>query len=312
MKFIRGLHNLHTFNGGSVCTIGAFDGVHLGHKAVIKDLCRHAHKMSLPSVVLILEPLPREFFNPVEAPPRLSSVYEKCKLLRQQGIDYLVCIRFTQALSEVTPEEFIENVFVNRLGMRYMVVGDDLRFGHKQRGDFTLLSQLGNRYGFGVAQASSLSLMDERASSTRIRRALQNSDFSLAEKILGRIYSMEGKVLRGASLGRRLGFPTANIALHRHCAALSGVYVVEVGCPHWQKTRMGVANIGVRPTLQKQQKAILEVHILNEKEDLDLYGTRLQVFFKHKLREEQRFDSVELLKEQIAQDVAQAKLYLQH
>lgn len=307
MEFIRGLCNLRAHHRGSVCTIGAFDGVHLGHQQVLRHLRHRARDHGTHSVVLTLEPLPREFFAPTQAPPRICDVREKCSLLREQGVDCLLCVRFNESLSKVPAEDFITSVFVDKLGIRHIVVGDDLRFGHKQRGDFALLMRLGEHHGFTVERMPTWMLDGARASSTRVRKALEQADFALAERLLGRPYSITGKVVHGKHLGSKLGFPTANISLHRYRSALSGVYAVEVFGPGWDKPHPAVANVGVRPTVSDMNKVFLEVHVLDC--DENLYHRRLTVRFAHKLRDEQRFESLDALKERIREDVLTARAY---
>lgn len=303
MELIRGLHNLRSQHKPCVLTIGAFDGVHLGHQQVLQRLIAKAKHLSVPSTIIVLEPLPREFFAPAGAPPRLMSFREKFSALRSVGMDRILRVRFTQSLSEVSALDFIEDIFVGKLGVRYMVVGDDLRFGHDREGDFQLLRKLGQKHDFQVEASDTFTIDGERVSSTRIRAALLNDDFELAQKLLGKPYEISGKVIYGMQAGRTLGAPTANMELHRYRAALAGVYAVEVagidGTLH-----KGVANVGTRPTMGDLVKAILEVHVLNFKGNL--YGKNLQVRFIKKLRDEQKFDSIEILKTQIHKDINRA------
>jgi riboflavin kinase/FMN adenylyltransferase len=305
MEFIRGLCNLRPSQKVSVCTIGAFDGVHLGHQQVLRQLCRSARKHKAESVVLTFDPLPREFFALEQAPPRICNIHDKSSMLRAHGVDRLLCVRFNAQLSKVPAADFIIDVFVNRLNMRCMVVGDDLRFGHQQQGDFNLLNKLGEDHQFTVERASTYKLDGSRVSSTRIRKTLAKADFGLAEQLLGYPYNISGKVVKGRCLGRELGFPTANIALHHYRCALSGVYAVEVTHRDWPEALPAVANIGVRPTLSRLNKVFLETHILDY--DGDLYNQRLKVRFVRKLRAERRFESVEALRAQISKDVKMAR-----
>ena len=305
MEFIRGLSNLRPSQKHSVCTIGAFDGVHKGHQQVLQLLCQRAREYNADSVVLTFEPLPREFFAPDQAPARICNIHDKRDMLRSQGIDRLLCVRFNTKLSKMSAEDFIMSVFVKGLAMRYMVVGDDLRFGHQQQGDFDLLNDLGKHNQFNVERMPTYQLDGQRVSSTRVRETLRKADFALAEQLLGYPYSISGKVVRGRCMGRQLGFPTANIALHHYQCPLSGVYVVEVTDAHWKHPHPAIANIGVRPTLSKARKVFLETHVLDC--DEDLYHRRLKVRFLRKLREERQFESVEALKKQIAQDVNVAR-----
>ena len=303
MELIRGLHNIRERHKGCVATIGAFDGVHLGHQAVLARLKDKAKALKLPSLVITLEPLPREYFAPKESPARLMSFREKAKAMEAQGIDRLLRIHFDKTLSEVSAEDFITGIFCKQLAIKYMIVGDDLRFGHERRGDFSLLERMGKALGFDVAATDTLNISGERASSTRIRQTLEQADFKLAEQLLGRPYSISGKVIYGKQLGRQLGAPTANLMLHRIKAAMSGVYAVKVDLEG--ETLKGVANVGTRPTVDDGLEAILEVHLLNFSRNI--YGKHLNVVFLEKLREEKKFDSLDALKAAIHQDILKAK-----
>lgn len=305
MELIRGLHNIRPRHRGCVATIGAFDGVHRGHQAVLNRLKEKAQEMGLPSLVITLEPLPREYFALKTSPARVMSFREKYAALKEQGIDRVLRVHFNRELSEVSAEDFITDIFHDKLDIKYMVVGDDLRFGHERRGDFTLLKRMGEQLGFQVSDTRTLMGEGDRVSSTRIRQALQVADFALAEELLGRPYSITGKVVYGQQLGRTLNVPTANLQLHRAKAALSGVYTVEAKLG--DKTYHGVANIGTRPTINDGLKARLEVHLLDFSGDI--YGKTLQVVFRSKLRDEQKFASLDALKAAIYSDIAAARQF---
>lgn len=307
MELIRGLHNIRPRHSGCVATIGAFDGVHQGHQAVIQRLKEKSAELGLPSLVITLEPLPREYFAPEQAPARLMSFREKAVALREQGVDRVLRVRFDQELSEVPAEAFIEDIFHRQLGIKYMIVGDDLRFGHERRGDVQLLRRMGAELGFEVSDTETVSVDDERASSTRIRTALESGDFALAERLLGRPYAITGKVVYGKQLGRMLGAPTANLQLHRIKSALSGVYAVEVKLG--EETLHGVANVGSRPTIDHGLTAILEVHLLNFSRDI--YGKTLDVVFRKKLRDEKKFASLDELKAAIHNDIDTAQQFFE-
>lgn len=308
MELIRGLHNLRPRHTPCVATIGAFDGVHFGHQAILRQLLDKGAELGLPATVIVLEPLPGEYFAPTKAPARLMSFREKFIAFRDFGIDRVFRIPFTQTLSEVSAVDFIENVFVAGLGIKYVVVGDDLRFGHEREGDFALLQRLGKKHDFDVEDTDTVTIEGERVSSTRIRAALRAADFELAERLSGRPYVITGKVVYGQQLGRQLGSPTANLELHRHSAALSGVYAVEVlglnGDP-----KPGVANVGSRPTVDDSVKALLEVHLLNFEHNI--YGKTIHVRFKKKIREEIKFANVEELKKNIQADIQIAYDYFE-
>ncbi len=308
MELIRGLHNLRPRHRGCVATIGAFDGVHNGHRAVLGHLLDKAAELQLPSVVILFEPLPREYFAPREAPSRLMSFREKLTALRELGADRVLRVRFDESLQSMSAQEFIDKIFVDGLGVRYIVVGDDLRFGRGREGDFDLMTEQGKRYGYETMHTATLGVSGTRVSSTRIRQALEAADFGLAEELLGRPYSMTGKVVYGDQRGRTLGVPTANLQLHRLRSPLAGVYVASVDLPGTSGLP-AVANVGTRPTVGEGFRANLEVHLLDF-EGL-LYGKSLTVTFLEKLREEQKFDSLELLKEQIHKDIARGREFFE-
>ncbi len=293
---------------GCVATIGAFDGVHLGHQAVINQLLEKSAELALPSVVIVFEPLPREYFAPLNAPARLSSFREKFEALAALGVDKILRIRFTEHLQTMTAQDFIDTIFVEGLAVAHVVLGDDFRFGNDREGDFQLLAAQGERYGFDVEPTATCMFGGERVSSTRIREALDVADFELAEDLLGRPFSITGKVVYGRQLGRSLGFPTANLELHRLRAPLSGVHAVEVSGAGLSCAR-GVANVGTRPTVNESIKANLEVHLLDR--ELDLYGKRIEVIFRYKMREEMKFDSIDELTKNIARDVENARTWFE-
>ena len=304
MELIRGLHNMRPRHRGCVATIGAFDGVHSGHRAVLRHLLEKAAELALPSVVILFEPLPREYFAPLEAPSRLMSFREKFLELGKLGIDRVLRVRFDASVQNMTAEVFIQRIFVDGLGVKYIVVGDDQRFGRDREGDFALLTRLGERCGYQTMLTATLGMSGDRVSSTRIRRALESADFQLAEQLLGRPYSMIGKVVYGDRRGRALGTPTANLQLHRLRSPLSGVYLVEVeGLA--RRALPGVANVGVRPTVGDSLRANLEVHVLDI--DEQLYGKTLTTVFLKKIREEVKFPSLDALREQIDRDKVQAR-----
>ena len=300
MELIRGLHNLRPKHRGCVATIGAFDGVHLGHQAVIRHLLDKAQELALPSVVIVFEPLPREYFSPLQAPARIMSFWEKCRALERQGVDRVLRIRFNERLREMSAQQFVDDIFVAGLGVRYVVLGDDFRFGNDRQGDVKFIQEQGRRYGYDAGPTPTCSLDGERISSTRIREALESADFVQAQRLLGRPYSISGKVIYGRQLGRTIGTPTANLELRRLRAPLSGVYAVEVSGGGLDQAQ-GVANVGVRPTVDDSIKANLEVHLLDR--EIELYGQHIEVTFRHKLREEHKFGSVEELRENIARDI---------
>jgi riboflavin kinase/FMN adenylyltransferase len=304
MELIRGLHNLRPRHRGCVATIGAFDGLHHGHRAVLGHLLEKASELDLPSVVILFEPLPREYLAPREAPARLMSFREQFQALAALGVDRVLRIRFDESLRTMSAVDFITRVFVEGLDARYIVAGDDLRFGRDRQGDFALMQAQGHKFGFETMHTDTLGLSGERVSSTRIREALESADFALAEELLGRPYSITGKVVYGDQRGRQLGAPTANMELNRLRAPLSGVYLVEVAGVADQPLP-GVANVGTRPTVGENFRANLEVHLLDFAGEL--YGRRLTVTFLGKIREEQKFDSLEALQQHIHKDIARGR-----
>ncbi|MEH6582009.1 MAG: bifunctional riboflavin kinase/FAD synthetase [Halioglobus sp.] len=306
MELIRGLHNLRPRHRGCVATMGAFDGVHLGHQAVIRHLLDKSAEYNLPSVVIVFEPLPREYFSPLEAPARLMSFREKFLALETLGVDRILRIRFTEHLQTMSAQEFIDDIFVAGLDARYIVLGDDFRFGNDREGDLPLMQEQGRRYGFEAVPTATHASDDERVSSTRIRESLAAANFSEAEKLLGRPFSISGKVVFGRQLGRTLGTPTANLELHRLRAPLKGVYAVSVSGPGMDRVP-GVANVGTRPTVNDSIKANLEVHLLDW--DQDIYGKTIEVTFYHKLRDEKKFASVDELRDNISIDKEQARAW---
>ena len=306
MELIRGLHNLRPRHRGCVATIGAFDGVHLGHQAVMNHLKTKAVELNLPSTVIVFEPLPREFFSPIKAPARIMSFREKFQAMRQLGVDRLLRIHFNEELRGMSAQRFVEDVFVAGLGVRYVVLGDDFRFGNDRQGDVRFIQQQGEIHGYAAGPTPTQEWQGDRVSSTRIRQALEAADFDRAEKMLGRPYTISGKVIYGRQLGQTIGTPTANLELRRLRAPLAGVYAVEVSGAGLDRA-LGVANVGVRPTVDDSIKANLEVHLLDR--NIELYGQHIEVCFRHKLRDEKKFDSVDDLKLNIASDIENTRAW---
>jgi len=305
MELIHGLHNLRSRHRGCVATIGNFDGVHLGHQAVLGQLAERGAELGLPTVVVTFEPHPREFFARGAVPARLTRFREKLQALRRFSVARVVCLRFDQALANMPAAAFIRRLLVEGLAVRYLVVGDDFRFGKGREGDFAMLRAAGDEQGFQVAAMHTFNVDGMRVSSTRIREALAQDDLLTAEKLLGRPYRMCGRVVHGDGRGRTIGFPTANIHLHRSSSPVSGVYAVEVfGLD--KEPLAGVANVGTRPTLGGTQSR-LEAHLFDF--DADIYGRYVHVDFLHKLRPEQRFESLEELVAQIRKDAAEARAF---
>ena len=305
MKFIRGIHNLREQHRGCVLTIGNFDGVHRGHQALLARLCEEGRQRNLPVVVMIFEPQPLELFAADKAPVRLTRLRDKVQYLSEAGVDAVLCVRFDRRFASLTAQSFVADLLVDKLDVKFLAVGDDFRFGAGRQGDFLLLQNAGVEYGFDVISTQTFCDEGKRISSTAVRQALAEDDLPLAASLLGHPFSISGRVVHGDALGRTLGFPTANVPLRRFASPVKGVYAVEV---HGlgDKPRPGVANIGTRPTVAgiRQQ---LEVHLLDVA--MDLYGRHIDVVLCEKIRNEQRFASLDALKEQIAKDVVSARTF---
>lgn len=302
MELIRGVHNLKPRHRGCVATIGNYDGLHLGHRQVLSQLKEQAAADGLPSLVMSFEPTPLEFFCGENAPARLSTFREKVEQLGEIGIDRFFCVHFTWEVAEMSPEQFIRTFLVGGIDVRHLVVGDDFRFGRDRSGNFDTLLASGRSYGFEVVDTPSFGVDGMRVSSTVVRDALARGDLELAERMLGRRYSMSGRVVRGEQLGRELGFPTANMRVDRRKTPLKGVYAVRVR--GLGEIRGAMASLGTRPTVDGREMR-LEVHIFDF--DENIYGRHLQVEFVARLRDEQRFDSVELMAEQLGRDARSAR-----
>lgn len=302
MEVIVGLHNLKPRHKGCVLTIGSFDGVHYGHQMLLDHLVAKSEELDAPSMLLTFEPTPREYFRGDAVPARLTRFREKITLLQRTRLDRVLCLPFNERTSNTSAEWVIEELLTERLGVRYLVVGDDFRFGQGARGDYAMLKAAGDRYGFGVSHMGTLTYEHQRVSSTRIREALWAGDLDLAERLLGHRYFIMGRVVYGRQLGRQLGIPTANIKLQRYRAALQGVFAVTV--KGLDRDYQGIANIGVRPTVDGKEP-LLEVHLFDFSGNL--YGTLLTVEFNTKIREERTFDGLDALKAQIETDIRQVK-----
>jgi len=299
--FTRDPQRLRLGNRRSVVTIGSFDGVHLGHQAILEQVRRSAEALDLPAVAVTFEPQPREYFSPQQAPARLMRMREKIQSLLDFGMHHVVCLQFNSKLRDLTAEQFVQQVLVDGLATKQLIVGDDFRFGCDRSGDFNTLVDMGKTRDFQVWDTPTLVVDGERVSSTRIRECLEWGDFQQVAELLGRPFTISGRVFHGQHLGRELGFPTANVQLNRYRAPLSGVYAVLVQVEGLSAQYRGAANVGVRPTVGDLIKPILEVHLLDF--DQNLYGRRINVEFLHKIRDEQKFTSVEHLVSNIRVDI---------
>ena len=281
--------------------------MHRGHRTVLDQLAAKARSLALPSLVMIFEPQPQEFFAPDRVPARLTRLREKLWALNIDAVDRVLCVRFDARFAAVTAEEFVERVLAGSLGARYVVVGDDFRFGARRAGDFNVLANAGKRLGFEVARQESFTLDGVRVSSTRVREALEGGDLERAAVLLGAPFAIHGRVAHGDGRGRTLGYPTANIYVHRRAVPLLGVFAVRArgAAPH---PVAGVANLGYRPTIAGGlPMPLLEAHLLDFSGDL--YGRHVQVEFLHRIRGERRFASLEALKAQIGRDEAEARAF---
>ena len=304
MQLVRGLHNLRRVHRGCVATIGNFDGVHRGHQAVFRRLRAIGRELGLPATVVTFEPQPMEFFLPEAAPARLTRFREKVAAMRQTGVERLLVLEFGPRLAAMSAETFVEDLLVDRLGVEHLFVGDDFRFGQGRRGDATLLREAGLRHGFGVDSLDTVAHEDARISSSRIRVALAEGDFATAAACLGRPYRICGRVVHGDKRGRGIGFPTANVDLHRRASPVRGVFAVQVHGID-PAALAGVANVGTRPTVDGGARDRLEVHLFEFARDV--YGAHVEVEFVRKIREERKFPSFEELRRQIERDAAEAR-----
>lgn len=289
----------------TVLAIGNFDGVHLGHVALVHRLVAAARHFALTPTVLTFEPHPREFFAPASAPARLTTLREKLELLNEYGAGQAMVCHFNAAFAALSAEEFVDQVLVRGLQVRHVIIGDDFRFGRGRKGDFHLLQEEGRRHGFTVEAMGSVIADGERISSSGVRDALAAGDMERAARLLGRPYIIDGRVVHGDKIGRQIGFCTANIRIKHNPLPMTGVFAVEVG-GLGDTPLPGVANLGIRPTLGGT-RPLLEVHLFDF--DRDIYGAHLSVRFVHKLRDEQKFSSFDALKAQIALDAQAARAY---
>ncbi|MDG1694392.1 MAG: bifunctional riboflavin kinase/FAD synthetase [Porticoccaceae bacterium] len=305
MSLIRDIDKSRLCNRESVVTIGSFDGVHIGHQAILQQVIDKAKSLDSLAVAMTFEPQPQEYFAAETAPPRLMRLREKIEALLDFGMDLVVCLRFNAQLSSLTATEFVQDILVHGVNTRHLIVGDDFRFGCDRKGDFDTLVTMGQDLGFSVQNTQTVEVESQRVSSTLVRQLLHKSDFDQVSKLLGRPFSINGKVTFGQQLGRELGFPTANVNLNRFRAPLTGVYAVWVDIEGIEGRFKGAANVGVRPTIGDIEKPILEVHLLDF--DRQIYGQRISVEFVNKIRDEQQFTSLEHLSDSISDDVIMIK-----
>ena len=303
LEVIRGWHNIRPEHHGCVATIGNFDGVHLGHRALIGKLAALGRELAVPATLVTFEPQPLEFFAGDNAPPRLTRLREKLSALRATPIDRVALLRFDARLCAMSPVEFVESFLVAGLGVRVVVAGDDFRFGYRGEGNFDLLVSLGARHVFDVVRRETFRVRGGRVSSTWVRDALANDELEIAGELLGRPYAVTGRVAHGDRRGRTIGFPTLNIPVRRYRSALRGVYAVKVSGLE-ERELDAVANLGTRPTVDGRV-VVLEVHVFDWSGDA--YGRCVDVSFVAKIRDERKFDTFDALKGQIGRDSARAR-----
>ena len=305
MKYWRSLTAVPDHFAATAITLGSFDGIHLGHQAIIERLLQEAHQHQLSSVVVSFDPYPKEFFSK-EKLPRLMNWREKFIALAALGINYFLTIPFNQSLADMSAHDFVKHILVDQLKARVIIVGDDCRFGRNREGDYHFLCDLAKIYGVRIIHMPTFRDEQSRVSSSRVRAVLQAGDMESAKALLGHYYYLCGTVIHGDKLGRQLGFPTANIDLHRRSVSLHGIYVVRVSGIDDQLYE-GVANIGTRPAVHGT-RVLLEVYLFDF--NREIYGANIKVEFLHKLRDEAHYDTLALLVTQIRQDVRDAKLFL--
>ena len=307
MYLIRGQSNIKLFKkkhpeDSFIATIGNFDGLHIGHKEILKNMLSIAKRKKLRRMVIFTEPHAKEFFaeeiSSVEAPPRISPWRDKYLSLKKSGVDVAFFLKFNTSLKRMTPEIFAQDILGN-LQIMSLIIGDDFKFGKDRKGDFNFLSNWGKKKGIEVLKTETFKVKGKRVSSTRIREALLDNNFDEAKELLDRPYTFSGKVVRGNQLGRTIDVPTANLWLPKTNLPINGVYGVKVQIK--ERNFFGIANMGLRPTIGGTMP-VLEVHIFNFSEDI--YGQRIQVEFCFKVRDEKKFSGLDELKEQIKKDIS--------
>lgn len=308
MKLIRGICNLKKINSNSAVSIGNFDGIHLGHQKLLSNLYEIGKKNNIPTIVILFEPQPLEFLNNQNPPKRITTLQNKIKYIQLWKIDIILCIKFNEYFSSLSAEKFIKNVLIKKLNIKFIIIGDDFRFGSKRNGNISLLKKIGYQYNFKVIEISALLYKNIiKISSTNIRKCLLENKIELVRKLLGRPFSILGRVIHGNKIGRKLGYPTANILLHKNIPINNGVYAVKVSC-FLNKDFIGICNIGIKPSyFHSKKNRLLEVYLFNF--NIDLYEKKIEVFLYKKIRDECFFSSIEKLKEQISKDVKIVKKY---
>ncbi|ALD15114.1 FAD synthetase [Buchnera aphidicola (Aphis glycines)] len=305
MKIIRGIHNLKKINSHSVISIGNFDGVHLGHQKLLSTVCNIGKENNLPTIIILFEPQPLEFFNNRASPKRITTFQEKIKYIQLYKIDIILCIKFNSIFAKMNAQTFITKILINKLNIKFIIIGQDFKFGSERNGDIFLLKNMSKKYKFIVIEIEPLYKSNIKISSTNIRKYLLQDNIKSAESLLGRPFNIIGRVIYGDQIGRTLGYPTANIKLYQNIALNNGVYAAKV---HYKQTYFGICNIGFKPSsLNKQKNKTVEVHLFNTK--INLYNKKIEILIHKKIRNEHFFISMHKLKNQIAQDVQITKKY---
>lgn len=306
LELIQHLQDLEVGQQGAIVTLGNFDGVHIAHQAMIKAIVSQAQQAGVPSMVILFEPQPAEFFTNTP-PARLSTLVEKCQVIESLGVDFVLCLSFDATLASMSAHEFVKTILVDKLKIKHILVGDDFRFGHQREGDYSLLSRLGEDFGFTTESMHSIMGDGLRVSSTGVREALKQGDFEAAARLLGRSYTMRGQVVHGDERGRLLGYPTANVEPGRKVLPVLGVFAVKVH--GLGSVYRGMANVGTRPTVDGL-KTLIEVNLFDFNDTL--YDKNIEIEFCKKIRDEQRFPSVDALKAQLNLDKTQVEAYFTH
>ncbi len=307
MQVFDDLQSLKSAHPNCVATIGKYDGMHLGHQKVLARVKGVAESLGLPSLVILSEPQPEEFFAGENAPARLCSFLDKVDFLERQDVDLVYKMTFDKSLSAMEAEDFVVKVLVEGLGVKALLVGDDFHFGKNRKGNFSLLKKMGSEFGFTVEATETFSRNAQRVSSTLLRQTLEEGDCQAATELLGRPYQLHGKVISGQKLGRELGYPTANIQVGMSKLALDGVFAVKVEFEG--REIEGAASVGYKPTIEGQNDLAVEVFLFDFNEDI--YGKNLTVKFLYKLRGQEKFADLEQLKRQIDNDVQKVKSYFE-
>lgn len=305
MKFINGLQSLNDSNQACVATIGNFDGLHIGHQTILTELAKKGKELNLPLTVISFEPLPGEYFM-AEPPTRIYPLRDKIQCMLDLNIDNFLCLKFNAELANTPPVAFIEKILIDKLKVKYLAVGDDFRFGYKREGGFNLLKKIGESHGMVVVDTDTQLQDKKRISSTRIRKALSQGDVKTANVLLGHNYQLSGRVRHGDKRGRTIGFPTLNMKMPEKIALKYGVYAVKVhGLGDMPLN--GVSNLGIRPTVNGQENRV-ETHVFDFNQDV--YGKHINIEFVEFIRAENKFDSIDMLKQQIKIDAAKARVIL--